>query len=139
MLALGSSRIIGHLATAGWALLTVILLLAPNGAGELPEWAEWIEAHGGDKVVHSLLFLVQAWLVNRSLSVLGLVRRAALRGAVLAALFGCVLEIIQLGIPGRSATLGDLVANISGAAIFLLIHRFVLRRRSATAGADSRF
>jgi hypothetical protein len=109
-----------HLAAAAWAMVIAAALWTPAPEAP-PEWGWWswlgeLEAAGGDKVVHALLFGVQAWLLCRW-------RRGAPTGAwlggclALTIAYGGMTEAVQAALGGRAAELGDLVADAVGAGI----------------------
>lgn len=97
--------------------LTAALLLLPGSA--LAALADWLaladtsdpQVSGSDKFVHALLFglcgftSLRAWCDQRT---------HAVRTAVALALFAVATEALQLWVPGRSASLGDLVADLLG-------------------------
>jgi VanZ family protein len=110
-----------RLAAAAWAALVAVLLWAP-GPEAPPRW-QWLaalEAAGGDKLVHALLFAVLAWLLCGS-------RRGGpaagwLAGSlVLAVAYGGLTEGVQALVGGRDPSLGDLGADALGAAAGVLV------------------
>ena len=113
--------------TVGWTLCTAVLLLAPGGAASGTDWLFWVESHGGDKIIHALLLFVEAVLVAKSAALRVSRRSSVAIGTLVALLFGAGLEFSQLGIPGRTATWGDLLANAVGAMLFPCL--YLLRRR----------
>jgi len=63
---------------------------------------------------------------------------AGMRGrTIVAAAFvlSALIETLQLWIPGRESTLGDIISNTSGAALVVLAWHFWARRRSLAGGA----
>lgn len=115
-----------HLATAGWALLTGLGLLAPEPqlarAGTPPEWLP--------PVAHLGLFVGMAWLLCRSLGAMGggpLRRRQAAAAFAIAVLYGLLLEVGQLGIEGRDFDWWDLVANGIGALAGVVVAALLAR------------
>jgi hypothetical protein len=125
------------LATAG---AITALLLAPIGTFETeswwPGWADRLfalSAIGLDKVVHASLFAFWAWTLLRS--PVRASRHAFGLVVGLAALYGGVLELVQLRIPGRSGDVFDLLADVGGAAIVVLAFE---RSRSGHVAAGDR-
>lgn len=106
-----------HLPTLAWTLLVAALLLAPGD--RLPDFAssDWL-----DKPVHAGLFAVQTALLVRSwrrLLPAGLDLAAA---AAMAAGLAGALELAQRWVPGRSPEPWDLVANLAGILLALLVN-----------------
>lgn len=102
---------------AVWSILIAAALLVTGPEmGPAAPWIRRLEAVGGDKAVHALLFLVQAWLVARILPAPRTVRWLAC-AAGLALAYGGLTEGVQLVVPGRSAELSDLVADGVGAVL----------------------
>jgi len=94
-----------------WSTLVTILSLQPPSGGISL-------AHGFDKIVHTVFYV--------PFSLLALYHpRRGFRPALLlflfAANFGFLMELLQKKIPGRSFEWADLVADLAGAALGLLI------------------
>ena len=112
-----------------WALLVAVALFASGPeTGVLAPWIRRFEEMGGDRLVHGLLFFVQAWLLVGAFERGGEegreANRAAGRGAgvgagvaaaVVAAAYGGASEVVQAYLPGRSAELADFAADAVGA------------------------
>lgn len=100
-----------------WALLTAVLLWSSSSVEPSPwAWLAAFERAGGDKLVHAVLFGVQAWLLCRcrpGLRTTGWL--AVCFGA--AAAYGAVTEVGQLAAPGRQASVADAVSDVVGAAV----------------------
>jgi VanZ family protein len=117
---------------AGWMVVVYFLLTTEVD----PESVAWLPEHS-DKVVHFVLFAVLAWLLLLPF-VLGLawpVMKAAVIGFLLAALYGAWMEYLQTMLPYRHANIGDVIANILGAATVFaaarvapLLHRYTPQR-----------
>ena len=102
---------------AAWAvLIAAALLVTGPEMGPAAPWIRRLEAVGGDKAVHAVLFLVQAWLVARILPCPRTVPWLAC-AAGMALAYGAFTEGAQLVVPGRSAELSDLVADGFGAVL----------------------
>lgn len=113
---------------AAWALLIAAALLVTGPEmGPAAPWIRRFEAVGGDKAVHAVLFLVQAWLVARILPAPRSVRWLAC-AAGLALAYGGFTEGVQLIVPGRSAELSDLVADGIGAVLGAVVAGLAGRR-----------
>ena len=117
--------------------VTTLLLLLPGGVLSLLEgWLPAIEAPvlqtgSSDKLVHGVLFALCGFTAMRAWG------RSAERWIyVFLALsgYGAATEILQLAVPGRAASAGDLLADVLGAlaGIALGYHRN-RRRESAPA------
>ena len=116
-------------ATLKWilaALWTAFIVYAlssePSGIPRFP----WLAAPGVDKVIHAILFGVEAillfWSFERKPSA------AILVGVVVwCAAFGGVMELVQLfWVEGRTGSIPDLLADAFGAivvAIFVVMKR----------------
>jgi VanZ family protein len=108
------------LPAALWAVIILVLLLSPP-RGEAPHWLRWPHA---DKLVHAVLFGVQAWLLGRAW------RPSRIAAAPLAVIFLCTVifagltELLQHLLPvDRTGDPADLLADAAGAAIALLVAR----------------
>ena len=106
-----------------------MLLLAPSElGGPAPVWLARFEAAGGDKLVHAVLFFVQAALLARTLQRLGVVG-ASWKAVAVAAAYGLALELLQLGVDGRGWEAGDVLADVAGAGLWSVYRRLCGRRR----------
>jgi VanZ family protein len=107
-----------------WALLIFVLSSIPSR--NLPP----LDVFGMDKIAHCAVYFVLCWLIHRSL-----VQRKRLTmfsslaiSAVLAILYGMTDETHQLFVEGRNASLPDLMADATGALMYVLIHRWFPKR-----------
>ncbi len=98
----------------GWAALIEMLLLWPSP----PEVPPLFSSVGVDKIVHAVLFAVQAVLGAWALAVRGRSAWPALVGAIV---FGAFTELEQHFMPSRAMELGDLLADAAGAALGLAL------------------
>lgn len=118
----------GRLLTAAAATCIGIATLRPT-SGLAPRFGPFCvacgELGGTDVVLNVLLFLP----LGVGLGLLGARRRTAIGGMVAATL---IIELLQVFIPGRDASLGDVLANSLGGALgfFLATHRETLVRPS---------
>ena len=83
--------------------------------GKLPSWPHF------DKVLHLCGYALLGGLVCRALETIGSMRERRMRrflvGLVFAALYGLTDEWHQSFVPGRSATVGDALADLVGAGV----------------------
>lgn len=110
---------------------TAILLLSVGHFSELP--GENVE--NADKIVHFIMYFSLAFVLGRDLYSV----RQSLSASwwtvtvLLPSLFGVLIEAVQFFLPYRSASLFDMAANISGAAVgtalsFVVIDRFIRKK-----------
>jgi len=120
-------------ATLLWALAIAILLLAPSPVGG-PEtwWFLTLERLQADKLVHLVLFAVQAVLGRRWARAAGL-RAPDLWALAATVAYGALTELLQLYVPGRDGDLFDLAADGTGAVLAVVLARW--RERSVRRGA----
>jgi hypothetical protein len=111
-------------AVAWTAFVWLSLTFAPRSGGE-PGWlddliarlAPLLEGTSADKLVHAALFAVLALLVLRAIRAAGPIPWVHRTMVVLVAtLYGGLTEWVQAGIPARTASWGDFVADLLGAA-----------------------
>ncbi len=132
-------RQVGRYQAARWQAfaalsLTAVLLLLPGSA--LAALADWLaladtpgpQVSGSDKFVHAFLFglcgltSLRAWGAQRSHTV---------RTVLALTLFAVATEVLQLWVPGRSASLGDLVADLLGVLAGMVLAAWTMRSRPA--------
>ncbi len=110
---------------------TAILLLSVGHFSELP--GENVE--NADKIVHFIMYFSLAFVLGRDLYSV----RQSLSASwwtvtvLMPSLFGVLMEAVQFFLPYRSASLFDMAANISGAAVgtalsFVVIDRFIRKK-----------
>ena len=111
---------VGFRLTLALALLVATLFMLTPQPVPLPE-ALW-----GDKLAHLATFLLLAFLVDASWPERGfdLPKWGFLLG------YGVLIELLQMQVPNRVFSLGDLVANAAGVALYALVISRVLRNRS---------
>ena len=98
-----------------WA--AIILLLTSIPGSDIPH-VNFLNFHASDKIVHSTMYGIFAWLATRSLVRAGRPLRQAVLIVLLGiALFAALDEWHQQFIPGRSMDVFDWLADISGATI----------------------
>ena len=100
-----------------WAIsIGTVSYLSLTPAVELPFGFKW-----DDKVYHAFAYL---WL-----SVLPLLcfqrRKFDLAGALMMAPFGILIEFAQRFVPGRHFSLGDMIANIVGVILGILLVKYL--------------
>ncbi|MCF7983776.1 MAG: hypothetical protein K9L70_05185 [Thiohalocapsa sp.] len=83
-----------------------------------------------DKSNHLLAFAVMAWLADASWPGPAVAR---LRWALLLG-YGLLIELVQSQLPYRDFSLLDLVANVLGIGMYLLLRATALRVRAAVVG-----
>lgn len=98
----------------GWAVLIEVLLLWPSP----PEVPRLLRSLGFDKIVHAVLFAVQAMLGAWALAER---RRSAWPALVGAIAFGALTEVQQQLMPSRAMELGDFLADAAGAVVGLAL------------------
>lgn len=98
----------------GWAVLIEVLLLWPSPP-DVPRLPWNI---GFDKMVHAVLFAVQAALGAWALAER---RRSAWPALVGAIAFGALTEVQQQLMPSRFMELGDFLADAAGAVVGLAL------------------
>ncbi len=116
--------VVALVCNAVWAvalLVGAVMPEVPATVGSVPDG--WLHAvgYGGQAGLLTWLFGSSGWADTVSLG-------AAVLGAIL---FGAVTELIQLLVPGRSADLGDLLADAVGAVVvcgMLALAAIALRR-----------
>jgi len=106
------------------AVFWTILLFIGGGGPPPPAGSDALIGIPFDKLLHAFAFLVLQWLVLRALRYeFPRTRRIplAVLAALLAAAIGVVIEIYQLALPDRSASVGDAVADALGASLGVLV------------------
>jgi VanZ family protein len=116
-----------HLPALLWALLIYISSSIPSVS--LPA----VRILNADKVVHFLVFLVLAWLLDRSLrnvpAIPWVARYHLALTVVLTTVYGALDEVHQAFVPGRNPSFLDLSADVGGALLYVAIVWFLGRRR----------
>ena len=114
-----------RIATVVWALSVAYLSLTPT----LPKPVGLLD----DKIQHfaayALLSLLVILSLNKTLS--------AWKLALLAALYGGLMEVLQTYAPGRSPEWLDLVANTMGVAMGLAVAWVLTRTRKRSLRSES--
>lgn len=111
-------RTIAYGATVFWGLLTWHLTTTPNLVIADENLLNSIMMMGG----HFTFFGVQAVLFHLSITP-QYSRVIAIYSVALASLYGLVIELVQLRVPGRSADPMDWVLDTLGAVFFLYMFR----------------
>lgn len=102
-----------------WALFILILSTVSVPPVDVPD----IFDLGPDKIVHVIFYMVQTFLLARA-TVSHLLKKdmPVLIAAFISALYGGLIELYQgFVLSNRTADFGDMIANITGAAIGGLI------------------
>jgi len=74
-------------------------------------------AHGSDKIIHTCVYAVMSFLFFNSLSRSGVQRHCFLIAILLTSIYALSDEFHQYHVPGRDASIGDLIADFIGAVI----------------------
>lgn len=143
------SRALAMVRTLFWLalLVTLVSLMAPADAVLAAKvWAaSWLPMAAtldaldttaySDKLVHASLFALLGWLGARSWGL------AAQRWRLVVGLLllGALTESLQSLIPGRSASLGDWLADASGLAVGLLLWPSAAVSAAVSARVATRF
>jgi len=85
--------------------------------------------HGTDKIIHTLVYFLLALLLYFSLLNSGVRRYLFLISVVFAIIYGISDELHQYYVPGRIASLGDVIADSFGALIGSLLAAKLSSRR----------
>jgi len=104
-------------------LLTVWIILVLTGIAwpgqELPDINP---IYSFDKIVHMILFGVVTFLANRAITARGARQRTAdIISLITGAVYAGLAEIIQVFVPGRSCSIFDFYAGVSGAIIAIAV------------------
>lgn len=107
-----------------WALVIMVLIVMPNPM--IPRIGFWTFILNSDKFWHALLFFVQtatAWLALFAARASASHSRSSLAKAALWSFtYGVVTELIQLALPDRFSSIGDIAANTAGILVFILLY-----------------
>lgn len=95
------------LATAGYMGLLFFLSSREKFGFILPS--------DSDKIVHALAYIPLGLLFYRSLIASGIRKYVFVTASLLALLYGITDEIHQIFVPGRDASIGDVIADAFGA------------------------
>lgn len=116
------------LITFGWALLIWHLTTTPDFSVTEDSFLSFLISNGG----HFIFFGIQAVLIFFSIYTLYSIRYTLYLptvSAILTSLYGLLIELVQRGIPGRSADLMDLVLDTLGAVTFLaIINQYITQK-----------
>lgn len=126
-----------------WFFVVLILICLPGEDIPTPSgWFEWIKLIQFDKLVHSGIFAVLAFLYMRPIAKAGFSKKDTwayfLKIALATCLWGLTTELIQkFFIPTRQFDLVDWAADSIGALIALICCRwFFLKRVAKKAGLE---
>lgn len=108
-----------------WAVIILILSIIPNN--RVPKFS-WANFWNVDKAGHLFFYMVLAYFIMMAIGryYSGMrARKVILIGIVSASLYGLLMESLQSFIsPSRYFELLDLIANIIGSFIAILIYKF---------------
>ncbi len=84
-----------------------------------------------DKMAHFFEYTVLAVLIGKGLygTGRGFSSRSILLTLILGSGYGILMELIQRFVPGRSAAVGDVLANVAGMVFGIILARLVLWRK----------
>lgn len=100
-----------------WTVAVCWLLWLPGGAPESRGWLPALPA-GSDKLIHALLFAVEARLLRRALALDAAAPRALAVAVALAAALAVITELGQRLVPLRGADPADAGADLIGIALY---------------------
>jgi uncharacterized membrane protein YjdF len=102
-----------------WVVLVTIGSLLP--ATSFPSWVDL----GGnrDKVAHFIAYFFTALLFYVAFRTR--FKRSDIYAMLFATSYGALLELAQLFVPGRTCSIGDLVANFSGVLFFFVLYQIL--------------
>jgi VanZ family protein len=100
------------------SLLIIVAVLIPGG--NLPE----VSIGGYDKLIHAVMFALWACAVRYDFETL---RYRYLAVLLIGLLFSILTEVLQLLVEGRSLDIFDMLADMIGLAVGLLVSGRVLR------------
>jgi len=116
-----------------WQLLMVtIFILSSIPGNDLPD----LGFRAADKVVHLLIFGTLAMLIFRSFRNSGstFLRENALFLAIgTTLLYGAFDEFHQIFVPGRTASVWDRAADLTGALMLVLLYKILTQRQAVVS------
>lgn len=131
------------LATIGYLVAIAAITLTPR-SGEVTVTTLCLicgRRGAADAALNLLLFVPLGWLaagrLARSRRGAAYGRTAAV-GIAAGALASLTIELLQLPIPGRDASVGDLAFNTLGAGVGAVVGRFAIAPRAAPGGRAAR-
>ncbi len=118
-------KVFRHRYTAiGWFLLMTILFFIPGSSIPKQNWLTFIQF---DKIVHIGLFAVLLFLWRSAFPLTGRYYNAWL--IIIAGIYGLLIEVLQGSlVPNRDFDLYDLVADIAGSFLGLLVYMRVYKK-----------
>lgn len=110
-----------------WTALIFAMCLVPGGS--LPR-VNWLSLFSIDKLVHMGMFVILVVLLivgfKKQYKHQTLRSRAISIALLFSFLYGIVIELLQAGVfPGRSADVNDVLANVIGAFLGVVLFRFI--------------
>lgn len=118
------------LATLGWTMLVGYLLLWPGEGTPVKTISQFF---GGtditDAIGHFFMFLIEATLIARLAASYLSSKDARKLALVMALSYGLLLETAQLWLPARGFAILDVLANLSGAAVYPLVTALIEKRK----------
>lgn len=102
----------------------IIFYLSSLERIDLPELPKF-----SDKLLHMVAYLLLAFLINLSLFKSNIKKYILMLAFLLATLYGITDEFHQVFIPGRDATIGDVIADSLGSFLGSYLASVVRRKR----------
>ena len=110
-----------------WSLIILVLTLMPGR--NLPK----VDFFQVDKLVHFFLFgvlmVLSSYALKRAKALTGRPSKPTLIACIYSTIFGIMIEVLQLFVPGRSFSLADVLANSIGVGLGYLV--FVLLKKKS--------
>jgi uncharacterized membrane protein YjdF len=102
-----------------WMVLLTIGSFLPSTS-----FPSWVDLGGSrDKVAHFVAYFFTALLFYFAFRTR--FKKTDIYAMLFAAGYGALMELAQLLVPGRSCSLGDLVANFSGVLFFFVLYQIL--------------
>lgn len=125
-----------RLAMAGALALMIALYLisalpAPSPPSQFPPRPAWMSWSLLNNLLHIPAYGLLSWLFFHSLVRVARPGRAALMAAIGATGYGILMELVQIDVPGRYASVDDVYLNAFGAALGAALAHHRLRRRQS--------
>jgi VanZ family protein len=116
-----------------WQLLMItIFFLSSIPGNDLPD----LGFRSADKVVHLLIFGTLAILIFRSFRNSGMAflrANAAFFAITTTLLYGALDEFHQIFVPGRTASVWDWAADLTGALLLVLLYKILIQRQAVVS------
>jgi VanZ family protein len=97
-----------------WLSLVLLLSIIPTRGLQT--------GHQADKIIHFVMYGITAVMFLRILRFKTSLTRSIVVSIILASAYGFVIELLQSAVPWRECSFSDMIANISGAALFSILY-----------------